>query len=78
MAVEWSKVSALQHENATKTLPYELYVDFTVLQREYECIFKKTWQYVGHIGQFQNNKATVRLQIGRFPEMEKASTSKWH
>ena len=47
------KASALRNENVTKTLPYELYVDPKILQQEYEHIFKKSWQYVGHIGQLQ-------------------------
>ncbi|GMA50713.1 ring-hydroxylating oxygenase subunit alpha [Alicyclobacillus contaminans] len=40
--------SKRRQDNTDMTLPYSLYVEEHVLQTEYEHIFKKSWQYVGH------------------------------
>ena len=35
------------------TLPWRLYTDPATLEREREAIFRRTWQYVGHLGQLR-------------------------
>ena len=34
-----------------KTLPWNWYFEPEILQREHEAIFRRSWQYVGHLGQ---------------------------
>jgi hypothetical protein len=35
----------------TQSLPWSWYVDDAVLRAEQERIFRRAWQYVGHLGQ---------------------------
>jgi phenylpropionate dioxygenase-like ring-hydroxylating dioxygenase large terminal subunit len=38
---------------APRTLPWSWYSDPDVLRREQERIFRRTWQYVGHVGRLE-------------------------
>ncbi|GMA59944.1 Rieske 2Fe-2S domain-containing protein [Alicyclobacillus fastidiosus] len=69
MNVELSRpeVSAFQDENVDMTLPYALYVDPMVLRMEYEKIFTKSWQYVGHVARLKNPGDYIACTIGNEP-----------
>lgn len=49
------------------TLPAELYTDTSYLTLEYENIFEKTWQMIGHQSQLKNNGDQIIAQVGRMP-----------
>jgi phenylpropionate dioxygenase-like ring-hydroxylating dioxygenase large terminal subunit len=49
MSVQEVKVSSKLSEAAT--LPYRLYVDPKILEKENDMVFSRTWQYVGHVSQ---------------------------
>jgi phenylpropionate dioxygenase-like ring-hydroxylating dioxygenase large terminal subunit len=59
--------NALLDEKADMTLPYELYVEPSVVRKEYERIFKKSWQYVGHVGQLKKPGDYIACTIANEP-----------
>ena len=49
------------------TLPWSWYADETVLRREQERIFARTWQYVGHTGQVAEPGTFFTSSVGQIP-----------
>src|SRR5919197_813223 len=49
------------------TLPWSWYADETVLRREQERIFARTWQYVGHTGQVAEPGTFFTSSAGQIP-----------
>jgi phenylpropionate dioxygenase-like ring-hydroxylating dioxygenase large terminal subunit len=49
------------------TLPWSWYSDPRVLHREYEQIFGRFWQYVGHVGELPAPGSFVAARAGRIP-----------
>ena len=49
------------------TLPWTWYSDPAVLRREGERIFARTWQYVGHSGQVEENGSFFAATAGEIP-----------
>jgi choline monooxygenase len=50
-----------------RTLPWSWYADETVLRREQERIFRRTWQYVGHLGQVADSGTFFTSRVGAIP-----------
>jgi choline monooxygenase len=51
----------------TATLPWSWYSDPTVAERERERIFRRSWQYVGHLGELQGPGSYFASQAGGVP-----------
>ena len=49
------------------TLPYDWYADPDVLRREEERIFRRAWQYAGHVGQLGDGAGYFAARAGRTP-----------
>jgi phenylpropionate dioxygenase-like ring-hydroxylating dioxygenase large terminal subunit len=61
-----------QHERAeswpdTATLPWSWYSDPAVAERERERIFRRSWQYVGHLGELQGPGSYFSSHAGGVP-----------
>ncbi len=52
---------------ASRTLPYDWYVDPAVLQLEQELIFAGTWQYAGHAAQIAEPGQFAATRAGHVP-----------
>src|SRR5690349_5296519 len=50
-----------------KTLPYRWYTDPDVLRHEQERIFRRAWQYVGHVGEAPEPGTFFTARSGRTP-----------
>lgn len=50
-----------------RTMPYRLYTDPTVLEKEKELIFSKTWQLVGHVNQVEKKGAFFTADVAGEP-----------
>jgi phenylpropionate dioxygenase-like ring-hydroxylating dioxygenase large terminal subunit len=52
---------------ATETLPWSWYTDPEVLRVEQERIFRRSWQYAGHLGQLEEPGARFPARAGDVP-----------
>ena len=52
---------------APETLPFDWYSDADVLRREQERIFRRRWQYVGHVGQLPESGHVAVARAGDVP-----------
>jgi choline monooxygenase len=50
-----------------KTLPWSWYTDLAVLQLERERIFRRSWQYVGHMGDVPEPASFFATTVGGIP-----------
>jgi phenylpropionate dioxygenase-like ring-hydroxylating dioxygenase large terminal subunit len=50
-----------------ETLPFDWYVDPTVLRAEQARIFRHAWQYVGHAGQVADDGSYFAARVGDIP-----------
>jgi phenylpropionate dioxygenase-like ring-hydroxylating dioxygenase large terminal subunit len=53
--------------NENKSLPYNLYVDPKVLELEQGKIFKRSWNFVGHVSRIQNPGDFFTCQVAGEP-----------
>ena len=56
-----------QVESRTETLPYSWYADPAVAAAEREQIFRRSWQYVGHLGELDGPGSMFPTQVGGLP-----------
>ncbi len=56
-----------QLESRTETLPYSWYADPAVAATERERIFRRSWQYVGHLGELDGPGSMFPTQVGGLP-----------
>jgi len=52
---------------ANRTLPWSWYTDPAVLQLERERIFRRSWQYVGHVGDVPEPASFFATSVGDIP-----------
>lgn len=52
---------------ALETLPWGWYTDPEILRREQEQIFRRSWQYVGHLGQVEEPGDRFAAAVGDVP-----------
>src|SRR5262245_37317057 len=57
----------LQFRGVESTLPWTWYADPEILRREGERIFARTWQYVGHSGQIEEEGSFFASTAGQIP-----------
>ena len=50
-----------------ETLPYAWYSDPEILRREEDAIFRRAWQYVGHVGQLAEPGSYATARAGHVP-----------
>jgi len=62
-----AKLLKIKNSNEAWTLPAELYANAEYLAHEYENIFEKTWQLIGHKSQLKNSGDQIVAQVGRVP-----------
>jgi phenylpropionate dioxygenase-like ring-hydroxylating dioxygenase large terminal subunit len=60
-------MSATQPATATDTLPYRWYSDPAVEELERELIFRRHWQYAGHLGELDGPGSMVPTRVGGLP-----------
>jgi phenylpropionate dioxygenase-like ring-hydroxylating dioxygenase large terminal subunit len=53
--------------HGVETLPYAWYVDPAVAAAEREHIFRRSWQYVGHIGELDGPGSLFPTEVGGLP-----------
>jgi choline monooxygenase len=53
--------------DATRTLPWSWYTDPTVLALERERVFRRSWQYVGHVGDVAEPGSFSATRVGDVP-----------
>ncbi|HVG74202.1 MAG TPA: aromatic ring-hydroxylating dioxygenase subunit alpha [Thermoleophilaceae bacterium] len=56
-----------QVESRTETLPYRWYVDPEIAAGERERIFRRSWQYAGHVGELDGPASMFPTQAGGLP-----------
>ena len=56
-----------QVESRTETLPYRWYVDPEIAAGERERIFRRSWQYAGHLGELDGRASMFPTQVGGLP-----------
>jgi phenylpropionate dioxygenase-like ring-hydroxylating dioxygenase large terminal subunit len=56
-----------QVESRTETLPYRWYVDPEIAAAERERIFRRSWQYAGHLGELDGPGSVFPTQVGGLP-----------
>jgi choline monooxygenase len=56
-----------QVESRTETLPYSWYTDPEVARAEHEQIFRRSWQYVGHLGELDGPGSMFPTHVGGLP-----------
>jgi choline monooxygenase len=64
---EISRQLEIQNEDNAFALAAEFYTNPDILTHEYENIFEKTWQLIGHKAQLQNIGDQIIAQVGRVP-----------
>jgi phenylpropionate dioxygenase-like ring-hydroxylating dioxygenase large terminal subunit len=56
-----------QVESRVETLPYSWYTDPEVARIERDQIFRRSWQYVGHLGELDGPGSMFPTQVGGLP-----------
>jgi choline monooxygenase len=56
-----------QVESRAETLPYSWYADPEVARSEHERIFRRSWQYVGHLGELDGSGSMFPTQAAGLP-----------
>jgi phenylpropionate dioxygenase-like ring-hydroxylating dioxygenase large terminal subunit len=56
-----------QVQSQVETLPYSWYADPAVATAEQEHIFRRSWQYVGHLGELDGPGSMFPTQVGGLP-----------
>jgi phenylpropionate dioxygenase-like ring-hydroxylating dioxygenase large terminal subunit len=56
-----------QVESRTETLPYRWYADPEIAAAERERIFRRSWQYAGHLGELDGPASMFPTQVGGLP-----------
>src|SRR4051812_22955603 len=56
-----------QIESTLRTLPYDWYADPAVARIERDRIFRRTWQYAGHLGELDGPGSFFPTQAGGVP-----------
>jgi phenylpropionate dioxygenase-like ring-hydroxylating dioxygenase large terminal subunit len=54
-------------ESRAETLPYSWYADPAVAAEERERIFRRSWQYAGHLGELDGPGSMFPTHVGGFP-----------
>jgi phenylpropionate dioxygenase-like ring-hydroxylating dioxygenase large terminal subunit len=60
-------INAMLEAVPTQSLPWSWYVDETVLRAEQERIFRRAWQYAGHLGQVAEPRSYFTGRAGLLP-----------
>ncbi|PID25085.1 aromatic ring-hydroxylating dioxygenase subunit alpha [Sporosarcina sp. P7] len=63
----YNKVQNATERTFERTMPYNLFTDPSVLEKEKEMIFAKSWQLVGHVSQVEKKGAFFTAEIGDDP-----------
>jgi choline monooxygenase len=64
---EATSVTITPADTALRTLPYRWYTDPRVAEIEREVIFGRTWQYAGHLGEFDGPGSFFPAHAGGLP-----------
>ena len=56
-----------QVDSRAETLPYSWYADPDVARAEHEHIFRRSWQYVGHLGELDGPGSMFPTHVGGLP-----------
>ncbi len=56
-----------QVQPRVETLPYSWYADPEVARMERDSIFRRSWQYVGHLGELDGPGSMFPTQVGGLP-----------
>jgi carnitine monooxygenase subunit len=62
-----SEVAAATQAGGLDTLPWAWYADPAILERERELIFRRSWQYVGHLGELDGPGSYFAGHAGGVP-----------
>jgi choline monooxygenase len=65
--IEYGSIPLVRVASRVETLPYSWYVDDAVVAAERETIFRRSWQYVGHLGELDGPGSLFPTQVGGLP-----------
>jgi phenylpropionate dioxygenase-like ring-hydroxylating dioxygenase large terminal subunit len=60
-------VTRIDVEPLARTLPYRWYADASVAEAERDAIFRRTWQYAGHLGELDGPGSLFPTHAGGVP-----------
>jgi carnitine monooxygenase subunit len=63
----YNKVENVSNRTFERTLTYDKYTDPKVLEKEYDLVFSKSWQLVGHVSQLEKVGSFFTTEVAKEP-----------